>query len=527
VSAIACGLALLTAAHAFGAAVAPTSPDEDVVETIPAEGATGPRSDATRAQPPAPPPITPAPPSNALGASDAYQVSAWAVEELHLTLGRASMVPPYLAVPLDRAASRTHAFAHFRYSHDSWLEIDASTAISYGYFVEGLAGTVQGDADHHASRGAFEPSARELYVGLFGSKIDLRLGQQRVAWGRADAQSPNDVLNARDLRDPFQPEPDLSQIPTPLARLDWIPGALGFEAVWAPFFVPDQFDVYGSNWAIVEEDAPQGLRGFFRTMSSLVDSSLVDPYNRLIQQTKLPSPIAANMSGGLKVSATVGDVDFDAYYHYGFDRTPLLRIDPAFEESLDRTNFSQAKASDFGPLFSLIQAGESPITNEYIHRHHVGFDAGTVIGPIGLTVDVGYDSQRVFFQRDVTGVVSPAVEGVASLEFQTGDARKVFLIEGSALRIVDDVRSLLFVDRTTLSATGVVRYPLFGPFDAEVRAVASAVPRSAILRPQIGWRATDHLAVHVGGLWLAGDEWSLGNYFRRNTEIFADAKYSL
>jgi hypothetical protein len=494
---------------------------DDVVETVqlPSER---PAAQASSPPPEASPQSTPAPAEP----TDVYSLTGWTIEELHLAIGQSPAAPPYLTVPLDRGISRTHAFVGFRYSHARWFEVDASSAISYDYFLRGSGTSVGDDLAHLNARGSFDPSVRELYLAFFGGSVELRLGQQRVAWGRADTQSPNDVLNARDLRDPFQPEPELAQIPTPLARLDWTAGGVTLEGVVAPFFVPDEFDVYGSNWALVQPDAPQGIRGFFKAMSSLVDSSLVDPFNRLVQQTRIPPPALSNCAAGLKVSSSLGDVDVDAYYHYGFDRTPLLRIDPAFQDSLDRTDFATAKVSDFGPFFSSIQAGFPPITIEYVRRHHVGFDMGTVVGPIGMRIDVGYDTQRVFFRRDFTGVTSPAVQGVASLEYQTGDVRKIFLLEASALRLVDDLDDLMFVERTTVTGTALLRYPLSTAFDLELRAAVSAMPKSTVLRPQIGWRASDHLTFHLAGLWLSGEAWSLGDYFARNSEVYADAKYS-
>jgi hypothetical protein len=512
-------------------APSPPPPPDDVVETIhetPANPSNNaPRNSATDVVQS----IAPMEPRSAAAVSsgdqDKYTLSGWAIEELHLTLGRSIQDPAYLSVPFDRVTSRTHAFAHFRYAHSRWLEVDASSVISYNYFVQGLAGTLQGDLTDYATRGSFEPSVRELYFAFFTSSVDVRVGQQRVAWGRADALSPNDVLNARDLRDPFQPESELLQIPTPLARVDWDLSSVVLEGVWAPFFVPDQFDLYGSNWAIVQPDAPQGFRGFFKTMSSVVDSSLVDQLNRLIQQSRIPSPAPANMSEGAKLAVTAGDFDFDAYYHYGFDRTPLIRIDPAFQDTLNNTNFANVAVGAFAPAFSSIQAGFPPLTSEYVHRHHVGLDAGTVVGPIGIKLDAAYDTRRVFFHEDLTGASSPAFQGTLSLEYQTGDVRKIALVEASVLRLVDDLEGLLFVDPTTFTGTCLFRFPLTRSFDAELRGAFSVLPDSAVLRPQIGWRATDHLTVDVGGLWLTGEPRSIGDYFRRNSEVYTSVKYSL
>jgi hypothetical protein len=528
-SAFALAMGMLASPGAGGLFAAPapattSPPADDIVETIqrPAE-----KSQTPGVRNPGATTESNAAVSSPHDTADSYSVSAWALQELHLMLGASPTDPPYLSVPFDRAISRSHALVHFRYERERWFEVDISGAFSYGYFVRGLGGSLQTDVSDYSTRGSFEPSLRELYFAFFMKTVDLRLGMQRVAWGRADAQSPNDVLNARDLRDPFQAEPDLVQIPTPLVRADWSLGATTLEGIWAPFFVPDVFDIYGSNWAFVQPDSPAGIRGFFRTMSELVDPSLVDRFNRLIQQTQIPFPTAINMSAGAKISRTIGDFDFDLYYHFGFDRTPLVRIDPAFQDTLNRLDFSRVQASDFGPFFSSIQAGFPPLTSEYVQRHHVGADSATTLGPIGVRVDVGYDSQRVFFRPDFTGAMSPALQGVLSLEYQTADVRKVVLLEGSVLHLLEDPGLLLFVERTTITGTGLVRYPILRSLDVELRAVASALPSSLVLRPQVGWRVSDHLTIHVGALWLAGEQWSLGEYFGRNTEVYSDAKYAL
>jgi hypothetical protein len=429
------------------------------------------------------------------------------------------------SVPFDRAIARTQTYVRFRYSRARWFEVNASGDLSYAYFMQGLDGSVGGDFAHSSGRQSFEPDLRELYVGFFTSSVDVRIGQQRLAWGRADAQSPNDVLNARDLRDPFSPEPDITEVPTPLARVDWDFGAGTLELVGSPIFVPDRFDTYGSNWAIIQPDSPAGLRGFFHTMSGLVDTAMFDRFNALIQQTRLPAPGAASLSGGGKLATTVGGFDLDAYYFYGFDRTPVLRIDPAFADAISRIDFSKTSIADFAPFFSAIQAGYPPLTIEYTRRHHVGFDAGGTVGPVGVRFDAAYDTQRVFFRQDLTGVTSPALQGTLSLEYQTGDVRKVFVLEASLLHLLEEQSGLLFVSTNSVSAACVLKFPLFGALDFELRGLATAFPASLAIRPQLAYEATSQLTFDVGAVWLTGEVGGTGHYFERNSNAYLAARY--
>src|SRR5262249_29337364 len=138
------------------------------------------------------------------------------------------------------------------------------------------------------SRGQFEATPLELYIGLSWPGLDLRIGQQRVAWGRSDVRSPNDVLNRRDLRDPLLAEPELRDLPTPLVRGDIELGFGSLELVFAPFFFPDRFDLFGSNWALVQPDAPPPLRGFFGLLTRAVDPALEAMLQPLLTQTSGP-----------------------------------------------------------------------------------------------------------------------------------------------------------------------------------------------------------------------------------------------
>src|SRR6185436_16444205 len=140
------------------------------------------------------------------------------------------------------------------------------------------------------------------------------------------------------------------------------------------------------------------------------------------------------ISAGARISVSLSGTDLDAYYQYGFDSTPFVRLDPAFSDYLTRiygdpAGPKTASAEKFTPLLALIDGGIEPLSARYLRRHHVGFDVATAFGPVAVRVDAAYETKRVFYQQDLASFASPVVLGVLSLEYQTGSLDDVLLLE--------------------------------------------------------------------------------------------------
>lgn len=491
------------------------TPPGDLVETI----AGGPESAVAVAAAPGP----------ALTA-DRFEVHGWARQSIELPLrGRGYLqdAPDPLAVPYDRLIGRTQLLAAGRYSRGRWFELAISGLLSYGLFEQGPSTPSEAFTGFNgrATRGSFEPELRELYLGLFWHRLDVRIGQQRVAWGKGDFISPNDVVNPRDARDPLVGEAELGHVPSPMVRADLDLGPVAVQGIFAPVFIPDTFDVYGSNWAGVQPDAPAGIRGFLALTNRTVDPSLHDLDQRLIQQTSLPSANFTTPSVGGRLSWSIHNLDVSHYYHYGYDG-PLIALTPPFAASLQLIDFARAGLADLVPLYAALAGGYQPFTATYVRRHHAGIDAATTLGPFAVRLDAAYDSNRVLYRRDLVGATSPVVQAVASLEYQTGDADKLVLLEAMYMGILDDPGApLLIYDRNTVGAAGLFRWKLFDPLTVELRAMAGIRPVTEVVRPQLDarWGA---LTVSVGGLYLNGETGSFGRYYRYNTEVYTRVKYA-
>ncbi len=84
--------------------------------------------------------------------------------------------------------------------------------------------------------------AREAYANLYAGPFDLRLGQQIVVWGRADALNPTNNITPFDLRirSPIEDDRRLGNFG---ARANLRLSPVRLEGVWMPIYRPSELPV--------------------------------------------------------------------------------------------------------------------------------------------------------------------------------------------------------------------------------------------------------------------------------------------
>jgi hypothetical protein len=170
---------------------------------------------------------------------------------------------------------------------------------------------------------------REAYADNSRGAVDLRLGKQIIAWGRADRFNPTDNLTPRDFT-LLVTEDDDQRIGTPSIKADYHIDTLSITAVWL-------WDFQG-NTVPIRQLAP-GV--------SLLRAPVEDRYRQ----------------GALKIDQTGKAIDWSVSYFSGFDLNP-----------------------DISP------AVVSPPTVALKHNRIkvLGFDAATTVGRFGLRAEAAY-----------------------------------------------------------------------------------------------------------------------------------------
>jgi len=141
---------------------------------------------------------------------------------------------------------------------------------------------------------------RECWVSTSLGKIDLKIGQQIVVWGRADGINPTNVITPQNIliRSPDEDDKRLSNF---LIRSFYRYKTLRFEFIWIP--------VYSSS------TSPAKL--------------IPLPPNINFTGIEQPAPTIANSSVGFKADLTLAKIDFSLSFYNGFALMPGLKGTPA------------------------------------------------------------------------------------------------------------------------------------------------------------------------------------------------------
>ncbi|TPV96495.1 MAG: DUF1302 domain-containing protein [Myxococcales bacterium FL481] len=98
---------------------------------------------------------------------------------------------------------------------------------------------------------------RDAYVDWFVGRLDLRLGQQIIVWGRADGINPTNVLTPIDMRirSPLEDDRRMGNVGLRFS-VDLRP--IRVEGVWMPLFVPANWPALdlGDQIELAEPDYP-------------------------------------------------------------------------------------------------------------------------------------------------------------------------------------------------------------------------------------------------------------------------------
>jgi hypothetical protein len=444
-----------------------------------------------------------------LGASDAPRGAPWAER-----------------VGYERAQAMHQSFMSVRYLRGSTFQAFVSGSLTYGARMD-EGGAAQGGSRHVVRPKTIEPILREAYVGWFGDHVDVRFGQQRIAWGNSEAIAPNDVLNARDHRDRLLFDPELVHLPTPAARLDWEVSSLTFGLVAQPFFVPDRVSLYGDNWSLVQPGAPRAHRRVFGLTAG--DDEGPAP----MIDTRPPKSITDGGSLAASVKFHAPKLDASFYWHWGLDRSPFVYLDPALAARIESADHTGLAAIAFEA-----SQRKGAFVVQYYRRHHVGFDASTTAGPFVLRADMAFDSASTFFARDtLQSIARPNAQAVFGIERQTGNPKKVIALEAWYMRLLapevpivpaldqGNRGPLLFVEDDNAGVAVLVRWELVPSFVFETRAFLGARPLWYTVRPEIGFE-TSTFSIKAGALVLDGETGSTGGWYARNDTAYVTARYT-
>lgn len=202
-------------------------------------------------------------------------------------------------------------------------------------------------------------SVSEFYLDLKLGPLDLRLGKQKIRWGRADGFNPTDNIIPYDYLETF----DDQRLAVPALKADVYFSRTNVEFAWLPFYVPTRLPLLGQRWfPRLASSAP--ILGPEPVVARLFYRDLAGP---------LPARTFGNGQWGVRWNQVLPKGEFSISYFDGFDDLPYFRAEPSF---------------DAGQLRVLIS-----LRREYYRVHVAGVDFASEIGPIGIRGEAAFFDQ--------------------------------------------------------------------------------------------------------------------------------------
>lgn len=387
------------------------------------------------------------------------------------------------------------------------------------------------------AKATYEATAGETYFDWYTKYVDLRAGNQVLTFGANAAGAPADVLDPVDLREGFL-FADATDLKLPVlavrARGEW--KGFNWTAAYVPFFVPDRYDLYGQDEALVQP----GLNAQLPKVA-LLTRAQEDRAEQPLLETDRPRDLPQNGDLGLRVTRKLtDDVSVGADYVISREKLPQVDIDPELARFLSEG--ASAPYTDPATSLSISQrlgAGEQLLRGSF-PRFAVGEVEGTaLVGPVQVDADLGYSASRLYVTRDLKPTFQPTGTGVLTVS----DARGTDLtLAGTAtvlwIRDIAQGQELALLDKPGAGAQahdawdpflgGVAGYRwLQGRVEGEVRAIFDARQRSYAAGGRGTWNANDRVHLSLGYVHFNGAQQSPLGYWRRNDNLWLELRLAL
>lgn len=451
-----------------------------------------------------------------------------------------------------------------------WLRFDSMTV-----------GTVGGPTLLHTRAGVYtwtgtfqdvSPAVdfEELYFDVNAGDFDVRIGKQRLAWGKLDRFQPTDVLAPFSYIDPFLLDEAERKIGVPaLQGSYYLPGSVGwleenrFTAVWVPRYLPYRFGVAGctmhgktSQCSIERWFPPASVptpptfiipAGSFTPPNPQVDV----PLTYGLQDDNLPAFTLANSGIGLRYTSRVGTSDVALYYYHGYDNAPafLLTADAAGTPDPSSPIGVQDLhgITTLAPAFADINMGGFDLAYAYDRfagRAEVAFvngrnfarDVNSLIRGPTLPESFKRDLQRAIVAlargagRVPVALPPSAVERNA-VEWGVGADYTyegyMLLLQVNQTDVINNDEPLLIQNIDTRLLANLRKSFLSDTLQAQLLGLQGIESGYSMLRSRIRYKFTDHILAEAGYLFIAGRSQSVVGQYKRNGEGWIQLEYVL
>ncbi|HZP41216.1 MAG TPA: DUF1302 family protein [Candidatus Binatia bacterium] len=400
--------------------------------------------------------------------------------------------------------------------------------------------------------------ANEAWLEAHTSRVDVRAGIQKFAWGKLDGIPPTDILNPRDFHDPIVRDAEERKIGIPALAVSWYPrdwerlALHGLRAtfVYVPIAVPSSLPLLEERWfpPSTTETRPVVIPAA-ALGAALGIPNFPTPLRVPVtfRTTNHRPPLRFDAGGfALRLSGTWRNSDWDFYHYTGPWTGPDVDLRPTvFLDTFDPRDLARTRVH---AVASLRQA------HDEIHMD--GADFSTAVGAATIRGEIAWFDDQPYL-RPGADLASPAALArlpLAQLTRTLLEKRRVranlgdlfasedaiewglgadYLVHGflplvqvNQIALVEPAPTLLNANPET-RLTGSVRRRFFADrVEVEVRGIYAIERRDWFAFPRVAWFPRDDLRLRLGYLAIGGPPRSVFGQFKQNDEVVMEARYA-
>ena len=450
-----------------------------------------------------------------------------------------------------------------------WLHFDSTTVGTNG----GPTMKADGRSGTYAWNDAFQDLSpvvdfQEAYLDAKLSSVDVRLGLQKVAWGKLDRTQPNDLLNPFNYIDPLMDEENERKIGVPALQgsyffpESWPLPESRLTAVWVPKYIPYRFPLAdcvvqngvshcdAERWfppAAIPNTTISVPAGIF-PVNGGTNPAFSVPIGFQVRNTGEPAARLENSGIGVRYAALLHDVDFALYGYHGFDPQPAFNL----------TALASGEPDPNAPLHVANLAATTTLTPHFHQINSAGADAAYAFDRFTIRAEAAYLNNRPF-SRDLRflvtnpAAIAPEIAKALVALARGAGTTPVALPPGSVIRdavewgiggdyvyegytlllqvnqtdVLNNDVQLLIKDVETRLLTNLRKGFLSDTLKTQLVAIHAIESDYTIVRPRVTYSVTDHLNTQIGYLFIAGRSQSVGGEFKRNGQGWLEIEYKL
>jgi hypothetical protein len=339
----------------------------------------------------------------------------------------------------------------------------------------------EGKVSYDALTNSVDFSLGEVWADYTSSFWGIRIGRQKVAWGKADGIDITNVVCPGDMSSIAAMTSDDSKLPVNAIRLSFSGNQFTADAFWIPFFTP----------AVLPAEKVAGI-----------------PIEK-------PELAIWNGEYGLKFSGYFSMLDVSFYGFYGWEDTPFV-------------DYKMPSPPAIIP------------SAKYKHMAMVGLDTAIPIGPTVLRSEAAFFPKRNF-QKDAQTIVKENMTGTAETTKELNQLKALIGLDwmpsGWTLTaqyfcdyVFGNLDNLDRKDAYTHGATLSISKSLLNEtMDLSLAGVVNLNAFDSLINPSLNYSLSDQINIKTGAYILLPGPDEDGTYgaYKDYSSIYINVKFSI